>query len=74
MTRTLANAALIVAAGGLLVMTATPLQADLGGVAPDSWSRLLRYAACALSIAAATTGLGVAAAVAVCLHLFVTEA
>ena len=75
MTRHLTRATLALAAGAVfaLVLTATPLRADFGGPGPDSWSRLFRYAGCALGIAAATTGLGVTAAVVMCLHVLVTE-
>ena len=76
MTRKLALGAFAAAAGTFLALTFTagPLHADLGGVGPDSWARLFRYAGCALGIAAASTGLGVAAAVVMCLHVLVTEA
>lgn len=57
-----------------LALTASPLLADLGGPTPDSWGRLFRYAGCALGIAAASSGIGVAAAVMMCLHVLVTEA
>ena len=56
-----------------LALTASPLLADLGGPTPDSWGRLFRYAGCALGIAAATSGIGVAAAVALCLHVLVID-
>ena len=76
MTRRLARGAFAAAAGALLALalTAGPLHADVGGVSPDSWARLFRYAGCALGIAAASTGLGIAAAVTMCLHVLVTEA
>jgi hypothetical protein len=75
MTRHLTRGALAVAAGALLALAlaATPLRADLGGASPDSWPRFFRYAGCALGIAGAASGFGVAAAVAMCLHVLVTE-
>ena len=76
MTRHLTRGSLVVAVGALLVLAfaATAVRADIVGPGPDSWSRFFRYAGCALGIAAASTGLGVAAAVMMCLHVLVTEA
>lgn len=76
MIRRIARGAFAVTAGVLLALAfaAGPLHADLGGPSLDSWSRLLRYAGCALAIAAATTGLGIAAAVVMCVHVLITEA
>ena len=76
MIRKALRCALGVTAGVLLALAfcAGPLSADLGGPSPHSWARLFRYAGCALAIAAASSGLGVAAAVVMCLHVLVTEA
>ena len=76
MIRRIARTAFAVTAGVLvaLAFAAGPLHADLGGPSPDSWGRLLRYAGCALGIAAATSGFGIAAAVAMCVHVLIAEA
>ena len=76
MLRRIARSALLVIASGLvaLAVCAGPLHADLGGPGTESLPRLLRYAGCALAIAAATSGLGIAAAVVMCVHVLVTDA
>ncbi len=76
MTRRIARPAFIAAAAVLftLALVAGPLHADLGGPSTENVPRFLRYAGCALAIAGASTGLGVAAAVVMCLHVLVTEA
>lgn len=75
MIRRIARCALLIAAFGLVALAfcAGPLHADLGGPGTESVPRLLRYAGCALAIAAATSGLGIAAAVVMCVHVFVTD-
>ena len=76
MTRRIARTA-FTAAGVVLLMlafAAGPLHADLGGPGTESWPQFLRYAGCALAIAGASTGLGLAAAVVMCIHVLVTEA
>jgi citrate lyase beta subunit len=75
MIRRIARCSMAVTACALvaLAFAAGPLHADLGGPSPDSWSRLLHYAGCALGIVAASTGLGLAAAVVACVRvLFLT--
>jgi len=76
MIRRIARCSMAVTACALvaLAFAAGPLHADLGGPSPDSWSRLLLYAGCALGIAAASTGFGVAAAVVACVHVLILEA
>jgi len=76
MIRRIARGALATTACVLigLAIAAGPLHADLGGPSPDSWPRLLRYAGCAIAIAAASTGLGLAGAVVMCVHVLITEA
>lgn len=71
----IARCALLVTAGVLfaLAFSAGPLHADLGGPSPDSWNRLLRYAACALAIAAASSGLAAVAAAVMCVRVAVME-
>ena len=74
MTRKIARTAFTAAAAVLLALAfAGPLHADLGGPSLDSVARLLRYAGCALAIAGASTGLGLAAAVVMCVHVLITE-
>jgi len=75
MTRNLKRAALAVAAGAFLALAlaATPLHADVAGLTPDSLTRTLRYMGCALGIAAAASGLGIAAAMVMCIHVLVTD-
>lgn len=75
MTRNLTRGALAIAAGAILLsaLSAGPLLADLGGVSPDSWARFFKYAGCAIAIAGASTGWGIAGAIAMCAHVFVTE-
>ena len=74
MTRRIARTAFTAAAAVLLALAfaAGPLHADLGGPSLDSVPRLLRYAGCALAIAGASTGLGLAAAVVMCVHVLIT--
>ena len=48
-------------------------QTDAAPEAQDGFFKLLRYAGCAMSIAAAPSGLGVAAATVLCLALLVDE-
>ncbi len=59
-----------------LMLALAPLAAAQTDAAPevqDGLGKLLRYAGCALSIAAAPSGLGVAAATVLCLALIVDE-
>jgi hypothetical protein len=74
MMRRIARCAFAVTGGVLLALalTAGTLHADIAGP-PDSVTRLLRYAGCALGIAAATTGMGIAAAIVMCVHVLITE-
>jgi len=72
MFRRIARCALVITASTLLALAfvAGPLHADIGG--PDGsnpWPLILAYAGCALSIAAASSGLGVAAAVVACIRI-----
>lgn len=75
MNRNLRHASLVVASIviGALVLSVVPALADTAGVQQDSWGRLFRYAGCALGVAAATSGLGVAAAIMMCLHVMVID-
>jgi hypothetical protein len=75
MSRNLKPAALAMAAGAFLALAlaATPVRADVAGVTPDSMTRTLRYLGCAFGIAAAASGLGIAAAMAMCIHVLVTD-
>jgi len=75
MTRRIARTAFSAAAVVLLALAfaAGPLHADLGGPGPETVPHLLRLAGCALAVAAATTGLGLAAAVVMCLHVLMTQ-
>jgi len=76
MTRRIARTAFTAAAVVLLALAfaAGPLHADLGGPSVDNAARLLRYAGCALGIAAAGSGLGLAAAIVMCIRVLATEA
>lgn len=59
-----------------LMLALAPLAAAQTDAAPevqDGLARLLRYAGCALSIVAAPSGIGVAAATVLCLVLVVDE-
>jgi hypothetical protein len=75
MIRRIARCTLVITAGALLALAfaAGPLHADIGAPSTNSWGQLFRYAGCALGIAAATTGLGLAAAVAMCLHVLTID-
>ena len=71
MFRRIARCSPAIAAGALLALAlaAGSVYADIGGPVGDSWGRVLAYAGCALSLAAATTGLGVAAAAIACVRI-----
>ena len=56
-----------------LAVMAAPLWAASQGLTTDSATKAFRYAACALGIAAASTGFGLAATVAMCLSVFFAE-
>jgi hypothetical protein len=58
----------------VLALTAAPLWAASQGVGAESWTKAFKYAACGLGIAAAATGLALAATVAMCLSVFFAEA
>ena len=75
MSRTLAKwwPALPLAALLALALTAAPLLASSTGLTTNSWTSALRYAACALGIAAAATPLGLMATVAMCLSILTAE-
>ena len=75
MNRTLARAWLAWPMAALLVLalTAAPLWAASQGYTTDSLTKTFRYAACALGIAAAATGLGIMAAGAMCLSILFAE-
>jgi hypothetical protein len=72
MLQRIARCALMIAGSTLLtlVLATGKLHADIGGPVEEvSVPRLLAYAGCALSIAAATSGLGAAAAVIACIRI-----
>ena len=75
MTRRIARTAFTTAGVVLLALAfaAGPLHADIGGPGTESWPRMLRYAGCALAIAAASSGLGLVAALVMCAHVLITE-
>ena len=56
-----------------LALTAAPLWAASQDPSMDSMTKALKYGACALGIAAAITGWGLAATVAMCLSVFFAE-
>jgi len=56
-----------------LALTAAPLWAASQGVSTDSATKALKYAACALALAASITPLGLMAATAMCLSVFFAE-
>jgi hypothetical protein len=75
MTRRIARTAFATAGAMLLALSfaAGPLHADLNGPGTESWTKLLAYAGCAISIAAASSGLGLAATIVMCVRLFIIE-
>jgi hypothetical protein len=75
MIRRITRTAFATTAGVLLALAfvAGPLHADIGGPGAESWTKLLNYAGCALGIAAAASGFGVAAAIVACVKILVLE-
>jgi hypothetical protein len=76
MIRRIVRSALACTAAALvaLAFAAGPLHADLGGPGPDSLSRLLMGLGCALAIAAASSGFGLAAVLVTCVRVLIIDA